>query len=193
MNHREPPHPSAAARKVLLCFVLLLWTALTPLGAQAAVRGHPVTTSAPGVGSLPYLLAAGPLPLRFQPAPPPPMEASERPAGPSAGSSPGSNPETIDPSADAPAAPPRVDTPVAAAASPEAGTEAKPAAPVRTFPPILPDNAQPAVRPEDFIKYFQLPGSGRNSPDVTVIVPAPPAPPAPGTLPPSSATYRQTP
>jgi hypothetical protein len=50
---------------------------------------------------------------------------------------------------------------------------------------ILPDETRPRVRPEDFIPYFQMPGAtplnGANST------------PVPNSLPPSSATYQQTP
>lgn len=57
--------------------------------------------------------------------------------------------------------------------------------------PILPDDARPTVRPEDFLPYFQYPGSGSKSGGVIIINPVPATPPAPGTLPPSSATYIQ--
>ena len=48
--------------------------------------------------------------------------------------------------------------------------------------PILPDDLRQPTRPEDFLPYFQLPGPGVN-----------PGVPAPAPLPPSSATYTQTP
>jgi hypothetical protein len=58
---------------------------------------------------------------------------------------------------------------------------------------ILPDDVRPAVRPEDFLPFFQFPAPGGTG-NVRVIVPvAPTAPSAPGTQPPSSATYIQTP
>jgi hypothetical protein len=46
----------------------------------------------------------------------------------------------------------------------------------------LPDDLRQPTRPEDFLPYFQLPGPGVN-----------PGVPAPAPLPPSSATYTQTP
>lgn len=58
-------------------------------------------------------------------------------------------------------------------------------------PAILPDDTRPKVRSEDFLPYFTFPGSGSSPDDVRVIAPGVPTPPAPGTLPPSSATYRQ--
>jgi hypothetical protein len=54
--------------------------------------------------------------------------------------------------------------------------------------PILPDDARPQARPEDFLPYFQIPV---NQSDVNLIVPAARTPSVPNNLPYSSATYRQ--
>lgn len=74
-----------------------------------------------------------------------------------------------------------------------AGNE--PSAPsIKTPPAILPDDLRSTVRPEDFLPYFQIPGSAQNPGDVTLLVPAlPKNAPAPATIPASSATYTQTP
>jgi len=75
------------------------------------------------------------------------------------------------------------------------------AAEIRTEPipasegpaPILPDDTRPSLQPEDFLPFFQMPGTGRMTSDVTVIAPVPRQAPPPPAQPPSSATYRQTP
>ena len=78
-------------------------------------------------------------------------------------------------------------------------TTVAPATRVETEPasrgpaPILRDDTRPSLQPEDFLPFFQLPGTGRLSGEVTVITPVPAQAPAPPALPPSSATYRQTP
>ena len=63
----------------------------------------------------------------------------------------------------------------------------------KVTPPILPDEIRATVRPEDFLPYFQIPGSARRADDVTLLVPVPRVPNAQGSLPSSSATYTQTP
>jgi hypothetical protein len=74
--------------------------------------------------------------------------------------------------------------------------EGKPAPVAGPKPPaaILPDDTRPAVRPEDFLPFFQVPGAAKSAGEVNVIMPAnalttPPAAP----LPRSSATYTQSP
>lgn len=53
---------------------------------------------------------------------------------------------------------------------------------------ILPDDAEPKVKPEDFLPFFEFPGSGKETGrDASGV----PAAPAPGALPPSSATYKE--
>lgn len=90
----------------------------------------------------------------------------------------------------------------AAAHPPEGGSvsdrklEAKPAAAPAKAPPaaILPDDTRPSVRPEDFLPYFQVPGAAKSANEVNVIMPANIfTPPAAAPLPPSSATYTQSP
>ncbi|MDP3072432.1 MAG: hypothetical protein Q8N18_19220 [Opitutaceae bacterium] len=75
-------------------------------------------------------------------------------------------------------------------------TEKAPPPPVlleRNPAQIIPDDLRPTIQAEDFIPFFQLPGSSRGRGDVNVLVPAPRSVPAPPPLPESSATYRQTP
>ena len=57
---------------------------------------------------------------------------------------------------------------------------------------ILPDEVRPQVRPEDFLPFFQVPGSATQPGDVTLVMPVPRSVPTPPALPPSSATYTQT-
>ncbi|WP_415908155.1 hypothetical protein [Oleiharenicola sp. Vm1] len=56
---------------------------------------------------------------------------------------------------------------------------------------ILPDDTRPKVRAEDFLPFFQFPGSAPANGDVTVVAPVPNAAPGAAPLPASSATYRQ--
>ena len=55
-------------------------------------------------------------------------------------------------------------------------------------PSVLPDDSGPKARPEDFLPFFQFPGTGAHGGE-TVAAPAVSA--TPGTLPPSTATYEQ--
>jgi hypothetical protein len=198
MNHREPPHLSAATRRALHCLSLLLLPAMAPEGVHALPRSTP-----PGAGAdrrtdpKPYLPAMGAPPLRFQEATPPP-DLVTRPAAAAPPTPALTLTETSVAQANAAATRSATvnETPVASAAQPQAGHEestVKRPAPAKTPASILPDNVRPAVRPEDFLPYFQIPGSAQTPADVTLLVPAPKAPPAPAPLPPSSASYRQTP
>ncbi len=90
------------------------------------------------------------------------------------------------PAAETPAGSPPAATipPTEAAPSPVTTTPTVP-------PAIIPDETRPRVQPEDFLPYFQFPGSTGAPGDVSVIAPlnAAPNPPHHGT--PSTATYRQ--
>jgi hypothetical protein len=55
-------------------------------------------------------------------------------------------------------------------------------------PSIMPDDVAPKVRPEDFLPYFQFPGTEAPSNDVNASSQAGPAPKA---IPGSSATYQE--
>jgi hypothetical protein len=205
MNHREPPHLPAGARRALHCLSLLLLPALAPDGVQALPRTRP-----PGSGRelqtadpIPYLPMLGAPPLRFQDATPPPdlvmRPAAAAPPTPAltlaetsvalANAAAARSAAVVAETPDASSAP-ETPEPTAAVTEPAA---APPPAPVKTPPPILPDSLRPAVRPEDFLPYFQIPGAARQPADVTVLLPGVPTAPAPAPLPPGSATYRQTP
>ena len=201
MNLREPPHLPGGVRRALHCLTALLLQALAPDVAIALPRIRP-----PGSGPdlrnaepLPYLPRLNAPPLRFQEATPPPdlvtrppaaapptpalslTETSVAQANAAAAHTTGAGPPAGDTSTKPDSGPPPNPAPAASPAQPPA----KP--PVS----ILPDSVRPTVRPEDFLPYFQIPGSVRAPADVTLGVPAAPSAPAPATLPPSSATYRQ--
>lgn len=192
MNHREePPHLPAGARRALYATALLLVPAL---GLE---QGH----AGPRQGSLypraaeptPYLPVIGFSALRFAAAPPPP-DLVTRPAsvGPPV---PAASPiEATVAAANVTAAQraPALAKPEPAAAldgasaSNETATGKPPA-------PILPDTAHPIVHAEDFLPYFEIPGSAHQPADVTLIAPLGPTAPNAPVAPPSSATYTQTP
>lgn len=74
---------------------------------------------------------------------------------------------------------------------PEKTAEPTPAPAAPKVQAILPDDTRRKVQSQDFLPLFRFPGGTSPTGDVTVIAPVPSEPPAPGTLPPSSATYRQ--
>jgi len=194
MNYREPPSLPVGARRALRCFSLLLLPALAPKAGHSlpnsATAAEPA--DAPGPDSVPYLPIVGAPPLRFQRATPPPDLVTRPPAAaaPPLPASPVPEPvaiaANIDPAPAITALPPGPRAPEVAATEPN-----PPARPAATA--ILPDDIRPAVRTEDFLPYFQLPGSGRLPGEVNVIVPGTFNPSATPTLPPSSATYTQSP
>jgi len=137
--------------------------------------------------SRPYLLVVGPPMLRFREAIEPQPDLSTRsPAG--ASPHPLSGQSTGLPSAIRTDAASPGQTRAAPAPAPQGspGQKAPPDA-GPTPSPILPDDVRPKVRPEDFLPFFQFPGSRPNPEDVSSV----PTAPAPGMQPPSSATYKQ--
>lgn len=199
MNHCEPARLNGRVIKVLHGLSLLALPAFT-LGVLNAAP--PLRTSIPEPASqapepTPYLPVVGSPALRFQEAAPPPDLATRPPAAAPPMPAPTlvdlseteanpSEPKTID-LVPTPVAPP----PAKSAAESPAAEPPVPAA--KTPPPILRDEIRSSVRPEDFLPYFQIPGSDQSSPDVTLLAPAPRSAPAPAPLPRSSATYTQTP
>ena len=146
-------------------------------------RAHPtwIRLRPPEAEEIPYLASAGAPPLRFRAmaAPLPPIVAlapvAEPPPPEKAAAAPiPARPAAAVPPAARPAAPP----------PPAAAPREKP--PQRAPSPVLSDDTRAPVRSEDFLPYFQLPGTPGQPEDVRV-------PPVPATLPPSSATYLQTP
>jgi len=140
---------------------------------------------APQANFTPYLTVLESPGLRFQSAPLPPRH-SKRPVAVTAISAvvpPGGGP--ADDPALKPTAPDATD-------DSDAAREAKLAISAKPTPaPILRDHSSSIVRPEDFLPFFQIPGSNGRSVDVNVIGPIPP-PANPTAIPPSSATYIQT-
>lgn len=202
MTYRDSPHPPVRVRLALRCLALLVIPALAPLGGHALTRSRP-----PGSGPelrhadpIPYLTILGGPPLRFHEATPPP-DLTVRPAA-SAPPIPVSSEaeaavraatiaaiQAIPPTSAAPDDPSTIPGARPPAMTPPAVT------PTKTPPPIIPDNVRQSVRPEDFLPYFQIPGSVRQNPDVKVIVPAATtleAPATSGSIPPSSASYNQS-
>lgn len=184
MNHPTAPQQKGRLRSIVKTVsFLLLQPALAPGPAAAHTRSRlPAKPNADGTSireaePAPYLRVIGTVPLRFGAEPPPP-DLTTRPAA-------GAPPTPVPAPMVAPAINPEI-APVAIAPPPapkEATTEPPPApAPAKTNEPtlrILPDDARPAPRPEDFLPFFQFPGNNDNSAR------------SPGPLPPSSATYQQ--
>ena len=174
---------------------LLLLPALVPQSVSGHSRTGPNAGAALDLRNaepalLPYLAVLGPPPLRFAAAPPPPDLTVRPPAG--------APPIPASANADstlAPAASAETKSSPAVAANTAASTETPASAdhnapsPAKAPPAILPDDARPAVRPEDFLPYFQIPGQPGG---VNLLVPVPRGAPGPAQLPPSTATYTQS-
>jgi hypothetical protein len=175
-----PPSPATPrqALRGLVCLVLLGW-----VGKPATARIKSDGPARPDHPSAPYLRVTGSLPLRFQEVPVPPAPVARTAASgppfpatsvtqpmPAISTPDDATPETLPPTG-----------PMSAAAP----------SPVATPPAIIPDETRPRVQPEDFLPFFQFPGSTGAPGDVRVIAPLnfPPPPAQNGT--PSTATYRQ--
>ena len=197
MNYSEPPHPNTDARRALhgLSLLLLATLILNDARGVPSIRVLVQKEALPRkLRSSPYLSTVGPAPLRFAALPAPPDPVAPAPIGAPLPTAAVASEETnaIGPLATA-ATLSSPDT----TESPDAATtlEAKPEpneTPVKEPPRILLDDVRPAVRPEEFLPYFQIPG-GKQRGEVTIVVPVPHAAPAGASLPPSSATYTQTP
>ncbi len=200
MNHRAHTHLRVGVRRALHCLTLMLLPAATPKNLPALTHSGATAGPPNTFGPEPYLPALGAPALRFQLAAPPP-DLTTRPAAsapPVPALSPteatvvqanlaaahSSAPEPITPTP--PGQTVAVQTPSPAPVAPTTPTKPAP-------PPILPDDTRHSVRPEDFLPYFQMPGSARLPNDINLIVPAGPSAPAPAPLPPSTATYTQSP
>jgi hypothetical protein len=195
MNHREPPHLSAAKRRAGLWLTLALLPAMAPTGVHAMPRSLTLAIVSRTAESTPYLSATGAPPLRFRetavPVDPTPRPTDVAINAPAATSSIATN---VSPAGNGPVAvASATSTPESTSVSEAASVREASATPHKTPAPILPDDSRPTIRPEDFIPYFQIPGSARHPADVTLLVPVPKAPPTPATLPTSSATYTQSP
>lgn len=179
MNSHHPPSPRGGLHRFIRLFSLLLVQhALMPsvIDARSRLPGNPDGDRSSEPASFPYLKVAGAPALRFRAAPPPPDLTSKPPAAGSPHPAP-SKVAASEPDVTIPSAEP---VKIQKDASPE------PTGPVSTKPAltILPDDTRSSTRAEDFLPFFQFPGS---SSDVSV----PARPTSPGQLTPSSATYQQ--
>lgn len=186
MNQRETTSAPSGAGSALLCTALLL------LPLTGFSRGCPLLAAAlvaTSVQAHPYLATIGAPALRFG-EPPAPPEILQRPVVTAPVPGPASSDVTLlDPTPSSTLAENTNNQP-----DPSPATSSKPAneaAPLRTPPPIIPDDLHPRVRAEDFLPFFQIPVSRPG--DVNVVVPGARAAAAPATVPISSATYTQTP
>lgn len=196
MNHSEPPHLPVGARRALRCLSLLLLPALAPKAAHSLPRSRSApgpAVESPGPESVPYLPALGARPLRFQRATPPPDLVTHPAAGAPPVPALTLTESTV---AQANAAAAQSTGGTARPEKPAAENAPKPTPPPAkpTPPSILPDDTRPIIRPEDFLPFFQIPGTAKTPGDVHVVVPASSfSAPTAAPLPPSSATYTQTP
>jgi hypothetical protein len=177
MNQRVSPPGTAKGRRAWLFLSLLLPALASKMSTQATSLPLPVDGPAPLVpeqSDRPYLAFVGPPPLRFEDLLPPPDLSTHPTAGAPPRPSAQEAMETkVAKASSVASAPVRPTTAVKAIAAPA------PKGP--TVAPILSDDVPAQVRAEDFLPYFQFPGSAR----------ADTAPTAPSSLPPSSATYTQ--
>jgi hypothetical protein len=190
MPRRFPTSPLRGGTTAVLCRLILALLHLTVVATAYAAQQ---TLGIPQAVSRPYLANLGAPMLRFQ-DPAPVAVAKPIASGPPVAAS---APEVAEVSlandhaaASTPPMPiPEVTPAPKAETLPPAmaGETAKPGPKVL---PILPDDTRRKVQSQDFLPLFRLPGSGGPGEETTVIVPGVPTPPAPGTLPPSSATYR---
>ncbi len=152
------------------------------------------------IATRPYLATMGSPALRFQdPAPVPPPTVKPVASGPPVAASAPEEAAVSLANNQAAASTPPMPIPENPAKSPadattttpaEAPDQVEPSAPVPKVLPILPDDTRRKVQSQDFLPLFRLPGSGGLTEETTILIPGVPTPPAPGTVPPSSATYR---
>jgi hypothetical protein len=189
MNQRVTAPTTAGRRRVWPSITLLLSALALEIAQTTAPTLLAKERFSPGPGtgeSLPYLCFVGPPPLRFQEAVSQP-DPGGRPLG---GMPPGIGVKTEAETTRtlAPVLPAVASSAIATAGKQEAEDTGKPPALVAAPPgppSILPDDAGPKARPEDFLPFFQFPGAKAHGSDPVAV------PPAPGTLPPSTATYEQ--
>lgn len=189
MFFRQPVPPASGVRRALLRLILSLTAVL--LGASAPAARLPKQPKA--LVSQPYLPVTDAPGLRFREAVAP-VDLGTRPAY--------GAPPVVEPTPEATEVATANNAAVVSTPPFPAGTvqepekeatakiEEKPK-PAAAPSAILPDDTRPKARSEDFLPFFKFPGGGASPDDVTVIMPGVPTPPAPGSLPTSSATYRQ--
>lgn len=187
MNHHQRHTPPGAIRALRCCALLV---AVLSTREALATLCLPKFRATPGkVMAREYLLAVGAPELRFQK----PIVPSVRPAARLAAASSQADETHPSPAAVVPgetrsAAPEHsVNVHVAPDETPPQKTRSGPSQ------RILPDNTRPNARPEDFLPFFRFPAPTGQSGKVDVIVPVPADAPSGAPLPPSSATYFQSP
>jgi hypothetical protein len=184
MNQSAKPPRAAGARRAGVRLALSLLPVVA-ISAQSFAPGPSYLAT-----TRPYLATVGAPALRFGEAIPPP-DLTVRPAA-------SAPPQPIEESGTPLVEPVKGDVtvllPAAPTVSPVSTTEpipSEPAAAGKAPLAILPDDTRRKVRAEDFLPFFQFPGSGAANGDVTVVAPLPAAAPTAAPLPASSATYRQ--
>ena len=190
MNHSEPPLLPVGARRALRCLSLLLLPAITPRAALSLPRSR-----LSGDEPAPYLIVHGALALRFERPTPLPGLVTRPAAG--APPIPALSPtEATVAQANLAALQSTITRTQSEPLAPElsAKTARTPIAPPKNSPAaILPDDTRTSVRPEDFLPFFQIPGSAPTTGGAGLIIKTPISSSAGITPPPSSATYTQTP
>lgn len=190
MPHRFPSSRTRGGIPVALCHMILALLHLSMV-ATAYAAHQALGLAAPTQTTKPYLTAMNSPALRFREA----VSTAPLQRKPVATGSPvaASAPEVAEVAlANDHAAASTPPIPVQPATTPATETPAtKPEpAPASKAQPILPDDTRRKVQSQDFLPLFRFPGAPGSNEDVVVPVSLP-TPPAPGTLPPSSATYRQ--
>lgn len=180
MNQSAKPPRAAGARWAGVRLAL----SLLPVVAISAPSVAPEPTMP---SSRPYLTTVDSPALRFSEAIPPP-DLTVRPAA-------GAPPQPVEEHS-APLIEPATGDVTVLPPAPKPAEAVVPTEPAKVVPgkppaEILPDDTRPKVRAEDFLPFFQFPGSGSANGDVTVVAPVPSSAPSAAPLPASSATYRQ--
>jgi hypothetical protein len=192
VNQHKPPPCSGGLRQTLHCLAMLFLSGLVPESTLAESRQR-LGIRAPGDWRTskgePYLAVIGAPGLRFrEPEPEPALPPVA--VGPPV---PGLN------AAEAAVAVANVSA-LRVPATEEAGPvrvtapphEPAPKETAKSVPPaILPDDTRPRVRAEDFLPFFQIPGTIQTG--EAPVVPGARGAPGPAPLPPSAATYTQSP
>lgn len=187
MKQREPVQASRGARQAFRCLSLLLSSTLLDGNALAGFRIRIQVTPADPVPecSQPYLPSLGPSGLRFSDPLPQPMAAVSSAAAPLLPLPAPTETSVAVANAVAAVVPPS-SKPAHVSAPTAEGSPDDPPAPSSASISILPDTVRPQVQAEDFLPFFVIPDAVKPSS-------TPPVPSEPGKLPPSTATYTQTP
>ncbi|MEO7414607.1 MAG: hypothetical protein ABIZ81_14755 [Opitutaceae bacterium] len=193
MNHHQrllPPGVNRAFRYISLLLLALISSRETAaMPRLLRLKSDPAKMTSSG-----YLPAVGAPALRFQEAPAvlAPMHSTPLPqtaslSRPGSLENPPEVPSTLTALEVASITPQEIPTV-------EAATEKTSLQKARPAQQIIRDDTHPSVRPEDFLPFFQFPGSAvAPTGNLNVIVPVPRDAPSSAPLAPSSANYTQTP